>query len=238
MTVPLSEQLGVGGHELISIVGAGGKSTVLLALGRELAGAGGRVILTTTTKMARDQVTEPSCWSADPVAVEEHLMKGSPLFVALRAVPDKVTGPTPEGVDRLFSETTAAFVVVEADGARSMLVKAPADHEPMIPNRSTLVVVVAAMTAVGRSIAEVSHRPERVAALAGVGEDHVLSVPDLASVLLHPKGGLKRIPDTARVAVVVTRVSKKSEPIAANLTELLLAHPRVDRAIALRSPDS
>ena len=35
MTAPLREQLGISEHELISIVGAGGKSTVLFALGRE-----------------------------------------------------------------------------------------------------------------------------------------------------------------------------------------------------------
>jgi len=233
MTAPLREQLGISEHELISIVGAGGKSTVLFALGRELAEGGGRVILTTTTKMARHQVTDPACWSVDPVAVERCLVAGSPLFVALGTVPGKVTGPTPEGVDRLFAETTTDHVVVEADGARSLSIKSPAEHEPVIPANSTLVIVVAAIDAVGRPIREVAHRPERVAALAGAAEDDVLTVPALASVLLHPEGGLKGIPESARVAVVVTRVTADSEQPAADLTGLLLAHPRVARAITL-----
>ena len=154
-------------------------------------------------------------------------MAGSPLFVALGTVPGKVTGPTPEGVDRLFAETTTDHVVVEADGARSMSIKSPAEHEPVIPANSTLVIVVAAIDAVGRPIREVAHRPERVAALAGAAEDDVLTVPALASVLLHPEGGLKGIPESARVAVVVTRVTADSEQPAADLTGLLLAHPRV-----------
>jgi len=233
MTAPLREQIGIGGRELISIVGAGGKSTILFSLGRELADAGCRVILTTTTKMARDQVTEPSCWSVDPVAVEQSLVAGSPLFVALGAVPGKVTGPTPEGVDRLFAETSADHVVVEADGARSMSVKAPATHEPVIPATSTLVIVVAAIDAVGCPIGEVAHRPDRVAALAEVSEDDALTVPALASVLLHPEGGLKGIPESARIAVVVTRVTADTEQPAADLTGLLLAHSRIARAITL-----
>ena len=233
MTTSLSEQLGVGKRELISIVGAGGKSTVLFALGRELAEGGGRVILTTTTKMARDQVTDPASWFVDPLVAEQSLVAGSPLFVAMGTVPGKVTGPTPEGVDRLFSETTADHVVVEADGARSMSVKAPAAHEPAIPSASTFVIVVAAIDAVGRPIQEVAHRPERVAALAGVFESDLLTVTGLASVLLHPDGGLKNIPDTARVAFVITRVTRDFEPLATDLTDLLVAHSRVDRAITL-----
>lgn len=233
MTAPLREPLGVGERELISIVGAGGKSTVLFLLGGELAEAGYRVMLTTTTKMARDQVTEPACWSDDPVAVERHLVAGSPLFVACGLVPGKITGPTPEGVDRLFAETTTDHVLVEADGARSMSVKAPAEDEPVIPATSTLVIVVAAIDAVGRPIGEVAHRPKRVAALAGVGEGDVLTVPGLASVLLHPQGGLKAIPESARVAVATTRVTADTEQPAAELAGLLLAHPRIDRAITV-----
>jgi len=238
MTAPLREHLGIGEHELISIVGAGGKSTILFSLGSELAEAGRRVILTTTTKMARDQVTEPACWSVDPVAVERCLVAGSPLFVALGTVPGKVTGPTPEGVDRLFAETTTNHVLVEADGARSMSVKAPAEHEPVIPATSTLVIVVAAIDAVGRPIREVAHRPERVAAMAGAGEDDLLTIPNLASILLHSNGGLKGIPGSARVAVVVTRVTADTEPPVAELTGLLLAHPRIDRSITLQAAGS
>jgi probable selenium-dependent hydroxylase accessory protein YqeC len=158
---------------------------------------------------------------------------GSPLFVALGTEPGKVTGPAPEGCDRLFLETMADCVVVEADGARSMSVKAPAEHEPAIPGRSTLVVVVAAIDAVGRPVGAVAHRPERVAALAEIDPDDVLTVPDLASVLTHPEGGLKNIPRAARVAVIITRVGRATAGLAADLTGLLKEHERIDRAITL-----
>ena len=44
----LAAALALGDHEMICLVGGGGKTTTLLALGRQLTG---RVILTTTTKM-------------------------------------------------------------------------------------------------------------------------------------------------------------------------------------------
>ena len=126
--------------------------------------------------------------------------------------------------------------LVEADGARSMSVKAPAEHEPVIPDTSTLVIVVAAIDAVGRPIrgGRPSPEPRRGARRAPANTMSSRS-PNLASILLHTDGGLKGIPETARVAVVITRVTPqttRSRPL--NLAELLLAHPRVDRTITLQ----
>jgi len=233
MTAPLSERLGIGEHELISIVGAGGKSTILFSLGNELAEAGRRVILTTTTKMARDQVTDPTCWSVDPSAVEQSLAAGSPLFVAVGTLPEKVTGPTPDGVDRLFLETTASHVVVEADGARSMSVKAPAEHEPVIPSLSTTVIVVAAITAIGHPISEVAHRPKRVAAIARARPTDRLTIDHVARVLLDPNGGLKGIPEAARAAMAIAHADTATRDAAEQLATFLRAHPDIDRVVTL-----
>lgn len=233
----LAERIGIGRRELISIVGAGGKSTILFALGRELAGISSRVILTTTTKMAVDQITEPTCWSSDPADVETALEPGRPLFVLTGEVPGKVTGPGPDAVDRLFAETTADHVIVEADGARSMLIKAPATHEPVIPSLSTMVIVVAAVDAIGCPISEVAHRPDHVATIAGVGIDDPLAVQGAAAVLLHENGGLKGIPAAARVVMAIARVTPDTDQAAEELATILRSHPRIDRVVTLRSTE-
>ncbi len=82
-------------------------------------------------------------------------MPGLPLFVAVDRGQGKLGGPPPEAIDRLFAETSAAYVIVEADGAHRMAIKAPADHEPVIPSASTTVVVVASMAAIGGPISAV-----------------------------------------------------------------------------------
>ena len=51
----LAAALDVGDHELISVVGGGGKTTTLFALGRQLSGS---VVLTTTTKMGRERTDD------------------------------------------------------------------------------------------------------------------------------------------------------------------------------------
>ncbi|MCL1587589.1 MAG: selenium cofactor biosynthesis protein YqeC, partial [Actinomycetia bacterium] len=152
MIASLVDRLGIGHTELISIVGAGGKTTLLHGLGRDLASVGYRVVLTTTTRMAADQVTEPVCWSTIPDDVTAAHVHGTPLFVMSRLTPDKAVGPDPASVDRLFERSAADHVIVEADGARTMSIKSPADHEPMIPSRSTLVIVVVGADALGRSL--------------------------------------------------------------------------------------
>jgi molybdenum cofactor cytidylyltransferase len=233
MVPSLADRIGVHGRELFSIVGAGGKSTILFALGRELAGTASRIILTTTTKMAAAQIAEPTCWSDEPTDVERALVPGRPLFVATGVVPGKVTGPAPDAVNCLFAETTSDHVIVEADGARSMSIKAPADHEPVIPSASTTVVVVAAIDAIGRPVRAVAHRADRVAMIAGIQQDDLLTVEDAASVLLHPEGGMKGIPASARVVMALTKVAPDSVQVANRLAAILGSQLRIDRAIAV-----
>lgn len=233
MSPTLPQRLGLGDHELVSIVGAGGKSTILFALGHDLGAAGSRVVLTTTTRVGADQPGDLICWSADPAAVEAALDRGRPVFVAAARKPGKIVGLPPEAVDLLFRRADADFVVVEADGAAGMAIKAPAEHEPVIPGASTTVVVVASIAAVGRPISAVAHRPERLAALIGANPDALLTVEMAAAVLLHPRGGLKAVPEGARVAMVITGVTPATEGPAAVLAGILAAHARVERAITL-----
>ena len=233
MTPSLPERLGLARRELVSIVGAGGKSTILFALGRDLTAAGARVILTTTTRVGADQPSEPICWSADVADVAAAFLVGLPVFVAAGRAPGKIVGPSPEAIDRLFAGTAPAYVVVEADGAHRMAIKAPADHEPVIPSASTTVIVVASLAAIGHPISEVAHRPERVAGLIGAQPGDLLTLEGAAAVMLHPHGGLEGIPDTARVVMVLTRAGSAPAGLAADLATVLASHPRVDRAITL-----
>ncbi len=233
-TLPLGtlpRRLGLAERELVSIVGAGGKSTILFALGSDLGAAGARVILTTTTRVGANQPREPICWSADPAAVGALLDHGLPVFVAAGRTPGKIVGPTPEAVDLLFGRSGADYVLVEADGAAGMAIKAPADHEPVVPTASTTVVVVASIAAVGHPISAVAHRPERVADLSGARPGDRLTIEEAAAVLLHPEGGLKGVPTGARVVMVITGVTPATEELATALRGILASHPRVERAI-------
>jgi len=234
-----SERLGLGDRELISFVGAGGKTTLMLGLGSELVGQGRKVVITTTTKMGPDQIAPPVVESIS--AVEANLdRRPGPIFLVRRESESKVTGPPPNEVNKLFRESSADYVLVEADGARGRSLKAPSGFEPVIPSSSTIVVLVAGIDAVGSPITTACHRPERVAELLDRPVSHTLDVEDMAKILTSARGGLKDIPATARVAVALTKVASADIETARRLTRLVGNDPDVERVLVVphQSPES
>jgi len=96
--------------------------------------------------------------------------------------------------------------LVEADGARRRLLKAPAEYEPVIPSEADRVVIVAGLDAIGRPLNERTvHRPEVAAPLLGVPPGAVVTPEMVAKLIGHPSGGLKGIPACAEVVVLLTQ---------------------------------
>lgn len=212
--------LNLGRRELVSLVGGGGKTTVMLALGRQL---GPRTVLTTTTKMGRDQtgghpvLVDPS--DAELVAA---LDRHRAVLVRGAVSGSKVSGVGPDTCDRWFAQVAGIdHVVVEADGARGRPFKAPAALEPVVPATATLLVSVVGADALGRVIADQCHRPMRVAALAGCRPSERLTPARAATALLHPRGASRARPPGARFAVVVNQVDDGSRSSADELVAIL-----------------
>ena len=136
-------------HAVISVVGAGGKTSLIFAWARELADAGKSVVITTTTHMYRPERMEEGniriVVSDDPER------------------PDKVTAPPAEILEGLREK--ADVVLIEADGSRRMPLKWPADREPVIPDYTDITVCVAGLSALGGKTADVVYNaaglPER-----------------------------------------------------------------------------
>lgn len=192
-----------GRPALVAFVGAGGKTTLLGALQRALTERGWRVLVTTTTRIGADQVAQlPGCWVVGRDG-------------------DKLLGPGPDEVGAAWAGGRWDAVLVEADGARSRLVKAPAAHEPVIPSRATHVVAVLAADALDRVIAEVAHRPERVAAVVGCGTDEPLTAARAIRLATSPDGLCRGVPVGARFLVALTRVGPaeqhRAESVATGL---------------------
>lgn len=81
-----------------------------------------------------------------------------------------------------FAEV-ADYVLVEADGAKRLPLKAHAEHEPVIPNGTQRVVCVVGADGLGAPVSQACHRPQRFAQLAGVSEDDAVTPEAVASVL-------------------------------------------------------
>jgi probable selenium-dependent hydroxylase accessory protein YqeC len=79
----------------------------------------------------------------------------------------------------------------------------------------------------------VAHRVDRITALTGLTGDDVITPEDAATILLNPNGGLKAIPETARVVMTITKVAPDNIVHARSLGARLEAHPRVNRCLTL-----
>ena len=201
-------------NELICFVGAGGKTTSLIMLAKELKACKKRVLVTTTTA-----IYSPDERDCDQVilgrAEDSDLMKkriGPCICVLGREVTaeNKLLGVDKEYVSKLFLEAVFDYILVEADGSRQRPIKAPADHEPVIPNGTTKVVGVIGMDALGRQICSDSvHRPEHFCRLTGRSMGDRIVEEMVAKLVLAPEGLFKSVPDGSRNYVLFNKADNR-----------------------------
>ena len=171
--MPLAELLGVR-PGVISVVGSGGKTSLLAALARELPGT---VVLTTTTHILPFP-DMPLVTSADADDVRAALAGSRVACVGSRAEKNgKLVVPL-LGIDALAS--LADYVLVEADGARRLPLKAHAPWEPVVPACSGRTILVLGASGLGHPVREKVHRPELFCELTGCAPDD-LATPELVA---------------------------------------------------------
>lgn len=199
------------------LVGAGGKKTTM----RTLAARTDAVVTATVRIPIFDRWVERVVVTGDPVSAAERVDERPLGVVPEREREDRYRGYDPSVVDRL-ARAVGDPLVVKADGARSRLLKAPADHEPQLPASADTVVPVASVRAAGRPLTdEHVHRVDRVAALTGRSPGEELRPDDIAAVLADEAGGLKDVPDGATAVPLLNMVD--DERLAATAREVARA---------------
>ncbi len=192
----------------VALVGAGGKSTALFQLARALLPP---VIVTATTHLHIDQIKlADSHWiwgeAEDLAGLKENL--GGVMLVTGPVDGDRTTGSNGNLLSwlREFCVLHNLPLLIEADGSRQRPLKAPADHEPVLPEFIETVVVVASLTGLGKQLTgEFVHRPEIFSRLSGLKIGEIITLEALSRVLVHPAGGLKNIPQQARRIVLLNQ---------------------------------
>lgn len=226
----LQTALELGEKEIITLVGAGGKTSALGCLARELVARGKQVIATTTTKMLMEQarlLAEPLCLPEIPdlVAGVAQRLQNSPLVTCGSGIGpgDKLLGVDPEAI-ALLARLPADYILVEGDGAAGAWLKIPAVHEPVVPAVSTLVITVMGLKVLGRPLDRPwVHRPELAPGILGGEVPRQVTVELAARVLSHPQGGRKGLPASARWAVLLNQAEEAEEQQAGHcLAEELL----------------
>jgi len=210
--------------DIVSIVGGGGKTSTLYRLAEEIVASGQRVVMTTTTRMGVYQtIGRPFL-----LEMEENVLPLRELelmldeygccLLARPAEGDKQPGISPSLIDEL----------VEADGSQTLPAKAPADHEPVIAQSTTLLVPMLGLDAVGRLIdTDYMHRPHLIRTLLDIspGADTLRLTPAYAAqLLIHPNGGAKFLPTKARLLPLLNKADNAPSLAMARLIAHQLAN--------------
>ncbi len=203
-----AEALGIGAGDLVSLVGGGGKTSLMYRLVAELRASGVGAVAATTTRIAPPAPGEPALLCAETWEELARLLGSCPrVVVARRRLPaDKVEGVPPDWCDRIRREGLAGALVVEADGSARKPVKAPEAWEPVVPASSTLFVAVLGLSCVGVPLdRDHAHRPERVSAVTGVPTGARLTPDSVARLLGSEEGLLRGRPLRARAAAFLNQ---------------------------------
>ena len=215
-----------GDRHHVALVGGGGKTTLMHAIGSALVGP---TILTCTTKMGADQhFGRPVYVAPSDDAVRDGLREHGRVMVLSAVLGQKGVGITPERADELF--LLGAHVVAESDGSRRRPAKAPHWYEPVLARTVTMVICVIGADALDRTIEDQCHRPLRVGAVLGCSPYDRLTPERAAALVTSPAGGRKDVASDARFVVCLTKVNASVTPLAERFVAAV-----ADRGVAVHS---
>ena len=205
----LIKSLEIASGQVISIIGSGGKTTLMLGLADALKDQY-RVLVTTTTKIFKP-IGDP--YRVDIEAPESYLLdlgnrkieRGFTYVYGSDAIPCldyfnreqiKVSGFSKSVLDQNHNQLLKAFdiVIIEADGSRNRPFKGWREDEPIVTDASTMTIGVVGTHHLGVSIAENNiHRLDAFRAfleghVVQSGDDQVVTKEILLTVVTSPKG--------------------------------------------------
>jgi len=238
----LIESLGLSAREVISLVGAGGKTTLMFRLAKELVLSGKKMVTTTTTKIFEPTMEETNFLFIDPGEgkikdfVRDHLDQYHHITVAReRLRPGKLKGVSSDLVNELWSFKEIDTIIVEADGAAGRTIKAPREGEPVFPSNTTLVIAILGVDGMGRELNEENvFQPERISKMTGISVGEKMTDEGMAILMTHPEGIFKGAPSSSRVVAFLNKVDipngvEKGKNISRKIFEK--KNPQIERIV-------
>lgn len=207
------ECLTMESDRVISIVGGGGKTSLMFYLAHALQQKGLRVISTTTTR-----ILKPTSRQSAEVILFAHERFGQTLQQCLGRYGhvtvaqslleggDKLQGLTCHELGDILDHTPVERMVIEADGARQLSFKAPGENEPVVSERTDSFIGVIGLDIIGKPLVEeYVFRAELVSALTGQRLGTEITPLTVARLTIHPQGLLKGCPGKARSTVLLNK---------------------------------
>ncbi|NLJ56549.1 MAG: putative selenium-dependent hydroxylase accessory protein YqeC [Firmicutes bacterium] len=232
----LAHNLGVK-RGIIALYGAGGKTTLLKRLARELVAAGEKVLLTTTTKIFRPAgmpAVINNDLQATKAALREKFRHHNLVALGSSLLPgNKFDSIEPGWAKELLHAGPATIIIIEADGAAHRPIKGYASFEPVLPREADLIVPIQGIDALGQTVEKKNvHRPELFARATGAPFGQPLTPLHFARSLQQMIARGRSQSPRARVVPLINKVASRPEPgLLQALAAELAPFPLVDRVL-------
>lgn len=215
---------GLGKGGVVSIVGAGGKTSLLFQLATEAKSLGLRALVSTTTKML---IPDPAqCDGLDITGVG--FIGNYPINPGVYVAGRPVTQFKMRGLaDDVLLENAKNFdlVLLEADGAARKPLKGWLETEPVIPSWTTHTIGLMDIQTVGKTVsAELVHRLDCFSALTGAYIGDLVQPHHLEKVIRHEKGLF--LHSVGKKTVYINKVESDEDRANAELLQSMI--PEID----------
>ncbi|MBU0942839.1 MAG: putative selenium-dependent hydroxylase accessory protein YqeC [Proteobacteria bacterium] len=206
---------------ILSFVGAGGKTTLMFRIAEELARADRRILVTTTTKIfAPDKKKYPHLLvtksKQDLQDRAEMIFRRSNLIVAAShhcPKTNKLIGFSPEVVDSLWQSGCFRWILVEADGSARKPIKAPGEHEPVIPRYTRYLFGLIGLQGLGKPLDEhYVHRVKQFQEITGLAVGSDIELSAITALVNHKNGLFKKCPGEAQTIVFMNQADTLPNP--------------------------
>jgi probable selenium-dependent hydroxylase accessory protein YqeC len=178
------------GH-IISIVGAGGKTTLMFLMAKYCTDNGMKVLVSTTTHIMKPQ--DGSYVYNDIFQARKLWNNGKYVTVGQEAQDGKISMLPQTKLNEFVGEADITFL--EADGSKHMPIKVPAENEPVIISTSDIVIAVCGMTCLGKPLKDVCFRLNQAEAVLGKSPTENIEKSDIVKILTSEKGSRKNVGD-------------------------------------------
>lgn len=188
----LKDIIGIKEHNLIAIVGAGGKTTLMYYLGKELK-KNGKVLMSTTTKIMPPKKEEADFFVIGKEGyynIKNKQDLGSYVYSYGKNNEGKLLGIKEEEIHLIKDDFN--YIILEADGSKCKPLKGWSDTEPVIYKETDITIGVLNIKVLEKKITDdLIHRLEEFKKLTKGIEEDTITNKHLIKIIFNEKGLFK-----------------------------------------------
>lgn len=198
--------------ELLSFVGAGGKTTTIFKLAKDLKRLGKKVLVTTSTAIfypQKDGADRIIVSSLDNIGNSLDMINEGTITVMGKEISKekKLLGLSKKAIDSIYHKKIFDYILVEADGSKRKPIKSPAEHEPVIPLNTNKTIGVIGIDSIGKKINDENvHRAKQFCEVVNCELREEIDEEKIYKLIKNHKGLFKDCPPKSKKYVLINKI--------------------------------